>query len=114
MTKTDNEIQQAKPLTNRQYAKSGGQTCPFCRGRNVEAVGGIMPDDRDGATLDVECKDCGRSWRDIYKLAAFDRVYYTLGGGPGTDRDLIVRALEQTSRNVTRAAQLLKISRKSL
>ena len=61
-----------KPMTNRQYARNGGQACPFCRGTNVEAAGAIMPDDRDGASLEVECKDCGRSWKDIYKLVGYE------------------------------------------
>jgi hypothetical protein len=61
-----------KPMTRRQYAKSGGQTCPFCRSKDVEAAGAIMPDDRDGATLEVERKDCGRTWKDVYKLAGYE------------------------------------------
>ena len=62
-----------KPMTNKQYAKSGGNVCPFCRGKNVEAAGAIMPDDRDGATLKVECRDCGRAWKDVYRLVGYER-----------------------------------------
>jgi NTE family protein len=40
----------------------------------------------------IEAQIMKQDVEDIYKLTAFDRVYYTLGGGPGTDRDLIVRA----------------------
>ena len=72
MSKTEKDSPKTKPLTNRQYAKSGGNICPFCRGTNVEAAGAIMPDDRDSATLEVECKDCGRSWKDTYKLVGYE------------------------------------------
>ena len=61
-----------KPMTNRQYAKTGGNQCPFCRGKRVEAAGAIMPDDRDAATLDVECRDCGRAWKDVYRLVGYE------------------------------------------
>ena len=60
------------PMTNRQYAKSGGSKCPFCRSPNVKASGAIMPDDRDGATLDVDCSDCGRAWKDVYRLVGYE------------------------------------------
>ena len=72
MTKPVKNAPKEKPLTSRQYAKYGGQICPFCRGKNVEAVGGIQPDDRDGATLEVECKDCGRTWKDNYRLVGYE------------------------------------------
>ena len=72
MTKPVKDAPKNKPLTSRQYAESGGQTCPFCRSTNVEAAGAIMPDDRDSATLEVECNDCGRTWKDIYRLVGYE------------------------------------------
>lgn len=61
-----------KPMTNGPYAKHGGNVCPFCRSPNVEVCGAIMPDDRDSASLDVECRNCGRSWRDVFRLVGYE------------------------------------------
>lgn len=63
---------QAAPMTDGEYARAGGAKCPFCRSPNVKANGAIMPDDRDAATLEVECSDCGRAWKDAYKLVGYE------------------------------------------
>lgn len=63
---------QAAPMTDGEYARAGGAKCPFCRSPNVKAVGALMPDDRDGATLDVECSDCGRAWKDVCRLVGYE------------------------------------------
>lgn len=63
---------QAAPMADGEYAGTGGAKCPFCRGKDVKANGAIMPDDRDGAMLEVECSDCGRSWRDVYRLVGYE------------------------------------------
>ncbi len=72
----------AKPMTGRRYAKQGGNVCPFCRSRNVKVSGAIMPDDRDGATLDVDCSDCNRSWRNVYRLVGYDAYEGNEGNEP--------------------------------
>lgn len=72
MTQPYKNPPKAKPLTSRQYAKTGGDVCPFCRGKDVKVAGAIMPDDGDGASLEVECSDCGRAWKNIYRLAGYE------------------------------------------
>ena len=74
---------QTKPITARTVTVENTSTLPD---KQVEP----MITTRPGTVIDaaVMKQDVGT----IYNLASFDRVYYSLGGGPGTDRDLIVHA----------------------
>lgn len=85
MTASGRSERMAIPMTSRQYAKAGGNACPFCRGKNVETAGAIMPDDMDGASLEVECKDCGRAWKDVYKLVGYEADEEATGAEPGKE-----------------------------
>ena len=58
-----------KPMTDKQYRDSGGCQCPFCRGTDV--VGGHVEVDAGGATQEVSCNDCDRSWIDCYNLTGY-------------------------------------------
>ena len=54
------------PVWKQEYLAQPNR-CPFCKSENIEA----QMFDSDGLTQafqDVECKDCGREWRDHYKL----------------------------------------------
>ena len=44
-----------------------------------------MPEDRDGATLDVECRDCGRAWRDTYWLVGYEAYEGAMEAEPGKE-----------------------------
>ena len=56
-----------KRMTRKQYVVAGGDLCPFCRSRVIEAVHApvVM---RGKATQDLECCDCGKQWVDCHEL----------------------------------------------
>lgn len=54
------------------YEKSYNQ-CPFCESPNIEAHKINIPDN-DITTQDIECHDCGKQWRDIYKLVGYEEI----------------------------------------
>ena len=72
MSESHDKTRMARPMGNRQYARHGGNACPFCRGTSIEPASAIMPDDVDGASLEVECRDCGRAWKDVYRLVGYE------------------------------------------
>jgi hypothetical protein len=49
-----------------QYLASHGLRCPWCRSEMIE--GDSVEVDSGHASQEVHCVDCGREWRDIYKL----------------------------------------------
>ena len=52
----------------RQYIADGGTNCIYCLAReDTEAVGPVEVDGITGIQ-DVECKTCGATWQDVYKL----------------------------------------------
>ena len=59
----------------KRYVESGGIECPVCHCQNVSAG----PIEADGSTAysNVECKGCGSTWTDIYKLVSVDNVEAT-------------------------------------
>ena len=48
------------------YLKSGFAHCPYCKSNNISGDG--IDIESDYAIQEVTCYDCGRSWRDHYKL----------------------------------------------
>ena len=49
-----------------QYLACHGLRCPWCRSEMIE--GDSVEVDSGHASQEVHCVDCGREWRDIYKL----------------------------------------------
>jgi hypothetical protein len=51
----------------KEYMDGGGNACPFCKSLNIE---GSTDREFYGETQDhmIECLDCEKQWRDIYKL----------------------------------------------
>jgi hypothetical protein len=52
----------------RQYIKSRGTFCPFCKSPEIEGTGNSNSD-ADWHENEVECHDCGAMWKDIYILS---------------------------------------------
>ncbi len=50
----------------RSYLRHGGG-CPYCRSESV--TGESVDIDGNAVSQEVSCQDCGRTWRDIYRLA---------------------------------------------
>lgn len=60
----------AKKLTKKQikkYVEAEGNHCPYCGSKDVEATGN-KDFDGDWATAEIECKKCGKYWKDVYAL----------------------------------------------
>lgn len=49
------------------YLQHRGKDCPYCQSSNIEGTG-TRDFDSDWATNEVECKDCGKVWKDLYIL----------------------------------------------
>lgn len=58
-------------MTDTEYIKAEGACCPLCRSSNISTCG---PFDGEGGSQDVTCFDCGKIWRDNYKLIGYDVV----------------------------------------
>lgn len=61
-----------KPMTTEQYVETGGTRCPFCRSQNLD--GGPFEADAGGATQEVGCNDCGKSWLDVHTLIKYEEL----------------------------------------
>jgi hypothetical protein len=46
--------------------------CPFCQSENIQAGAEDRPDGTTTLTQDVECLDCGREWREVYRVVAIE------------------------------------------
>ena len=64
----------AKALTasrKRSYLRHGS-TCPYCGSDAI--TGGSVDIEGAGASQEVSCQECGRSWRDVYRLVNVEEV----------------------------------------
>lgn len=56
--------------TNEDHVLMEGNFCPDCASRNIETCG--TPEFDSGvASQQVECHDCGGTWKDIYTLSGY-------------------------------------------
>lgn len=56
-------------ITSDEYAKDGGQSCPACGSGDIAAT---RPEaDGPAASSEVECEECGATWRDAYELTGY-------------------------------------------
>jgi Zn ribbon nucleic-acid-binding protein len=49
------------------YVRAGGNHCPYCGSEDI--TGSHMEVDGRDAWQEVTCTNCGRDWRDVYRLA---------------------------------------------
>ncbi len=49
------------------YVATGGKICPFCESDKVVNDGNIFFLD-EGVAQHIRCLNCGKGWRDIYRL----------------------------------------------
>ncbi len=54
------------------YLKAGGCRCPFCGSEDI--VGEGVEIDAAGATQEVSCSDCDKTWYDNYVLTGFQEI----------------------------------------
>ena len=56
-------------LTQEEYIKNRGMTCPVCRHGNIE----LQHSDYDGSDFveTVMCIECGSEWMDVLKLSEY-------------------------------------------
>lgn len=59
-----------KPMSERQYVRSKGLRCPFCRACDVEGLAGLDID-AGTASQEVRCNACQRFWTDFYRLSGY-------------------------------------------
>ena len=58
-----------KLMTDLEYVQAGGVCCPICEGNDVSA--GDREADADYIVQDVECENCGGSWKETYRLTGY-------------------------------------------
>ena len=51
----------------KKYLENGWAKCPFCESEDIS--GDSIDIEANEAWQNVSCSDCGKSWRDVYKLA---------------------------------------------
>lgn len=64
-----------KQMTNREYVKASGTTCPDCESDvGVECAGQLEISSGQIVTQSIRCRICGALWVDLYKLKGFDNL----------------------------------------
>jgi hypothetical protein len=58
-------------MSDAEYVAGAGVSCPFCGSGDLEVIAGPQVDGRD-CWQEVECRDCGKTWRDVYHLAGYE------------------------------------------
>ena len=56
------------------YLESEGVRCPYCGSTNLEGEGSSSANYYDGYEQIINCKKCGKSWKDIYTLTDVEGV----------------------------------------
>lgn len=59
-----------KPMSERQYLRSKGLRCPFCRSTEIVGLAGLDVD-AGTATQAICCNACQQFWTDIYQLVGY-------------------------------------------
>ncbi len=49
-----------------------GASCPYCRSESI--TGESVDIEGRHASQEVGCQECGRTWRDIYRLADVEEI----------------------------------------
>uniref|UniRef100_A0A6M3M5T5 Uncharacterized protein n=1 Tax=viral metagenome TaxID=1070528 RepID=A0A6M3M5T5_9ZZZZ len=49
-----------------EYVNSGGTSCPYCGSQEIQ--GGFIEVDAGSAWQSIDCLECGKGWKDIYRL----------------------------------------------
>ncbi len=57
-------------LTEKEYIKEGGNVCPVCESKDIEAA--KVKADSATAWAGIQCQDCGIEWREFYSLTGFE------------------------------------------
>jgi len=55
------------------FIKQGGGRCPVCQSDCIEGVDGFESDTHE-AWREIECKNCGSAWHDIYQLSGYEII----------------------------------------
>lgn len=57
-------------MTDADYVTAAGNRCPYCGSPDTEARGNVQADGRE-AWEDVWCLECGKEWRDLFRLVGY-------------------------------------------
>jgi len=60
-----------QPMSDAEYARQSGVSCPFCVSGDLEVIEGPQVDGRD-CWQEVECHACEKIWRDVYRLVGYE------------------------------------------
>lgn len=52
----------------KEYYKTKNSVCLYCGNKNVTALMSLDLGDGRTAEQEIGCDDCGRMWKDVYKL----------------------------------------------
>ena len=58
------------PMTDKEYLKSHGLKCPFCRSNKIES-GPVEIALSCFGSANVTCLECGKEWKDLYSLVGY-------------------------------------------
>jgi DNA-directed RNA polymerase subunit M/transcription elongation factor TFIIS len=63
-----------KPATQEQHARTSCSHCPACNSTNISRFYDTMEYDDNRASIDIECYDCGASWKDVYTITGYSNL----------------------------------------
>jgi len=68
------QMPEAGKLTGKQVKEylAKGSSCPFCGSESI--TGGSVDIEGVAASQEVSCQECGRSWRDVYRLVNVEGI----------------------------------------
>ena len=59
--------------TGKEYMDALGSLCPYCKSDKI-SCGDLVPSAELEVSLDITCKNCGKMWRDIYRLHEWEEI----------------------------------------
>lgn len=60
-------------ITSDAYVAGHGLHCPYCGSAKIE-TSFLTDNGSDTSDREVECNDCNKSWRELYKLAGYEEL----------------------------------------
>jgi len=67
----DDKVKGLTAKRKRSYLRRGGN-CPYCGSYAI--TGDSVDIEGAGASQEVSCQECGRSWRDVYTLTNVEEI----------------------------------------
>jgi transcription elongation factor Elf1 len=63
-----------KRMTQKEYVKTWGTQCPFCRRASLVASGALDYRYGPGVSTEVKCENCGKRFQEYFALTGYGEI----------------------------------------